>query len=372
MQRALARDANGDPAVLYDEAYYRSHCGPRPYERSERWTTFFADVADAIVRAAQPASVIDVGCAFGFLVEALWDRNVRAEGFDVSPYAIENVRADVRAFCRVGSILDPPAGRYDLAACLEVLEHVPAAETGPAIRNLTALADAIAFSSTPSDFDEPTHVNVRPVLVWLEKFAEAGFAPDPRADVSRIAPHAMLLRKVPERPSAEELFAFSEIVRARIETARERERAGEIERHRRAAVDDRDALRVERDRLAAERDRIAAERDRITTERDRITTERDRITTERNGVAAQCGELRAALQSERSVAAGLRDDLAAARDQAERVAATAAALLDGEIAQTRAQVHQTEQLTQVVVGSRFWRAKLALGRLLRRNRRPPS
>ena len=36
--------------------------------------------------------------------------------------------------------------------------------------------DDILFSSTPDDFDEPTHVNVRPASWWIERFAERGFA----------------------------------------------------------------------------------------------------------------------------------------------------------------------------------------------------
>jgi hypothetical protein len=317
VERALAQPAVSDPASLYDEAYYRSHCGPHPYERNASWTRFFGDAADAIVRAAEPSTAVDVGCALGLLVEALWDRGVRAEGFDLSPYAIGNVRADMGAHCRIASILEPAAGRYDVAICLEVLEHVPAEQTEPAIRNLTALADVVVFSSTPSDFDEPTHVNVRPTLTWLETFAAAGFAPDPRADLSAIAPHAMLLRRTAEPIPPDSLFAFSEIVRARIETAKQRARADEIERHRILAANERDALR-------------------------------------------------AAVDAERELRASLREELATTRSRTELVAAKAEALLTREIAETRGQVRQTELMTHFVVTSRFWRLKLALLRLFGR------
>ena len=300
MEGALARPAVSDPASLYDEAYYRSHCGPHPYERNASWTRFFGDAADAIVRAAEPSTAVDVGCAFGLLVEALWDRGVRAEGFDVSPYAIGNVRADMVAHCRIASILEPPVGRYDVAICLEVLEHVPAEQTEPAIRNLTALADVVVFSSTPSDFAEPT-----------------GFAPDPRADLSAIAPHAMLLRKSAEPIPPDSLFAFSEIVRARIGAANQRARADEIERHRILAANERDALR-------------------------------------------------AAVDAERELTASLREELATSRSRTELVAAKAAALLTRELAETQDQVRQTELMTHFVVTSRFWRLKLALLRLFGR------
>jgi 2-polyprenyl-3-methyl-5-hydroxy-6-metoxy-1,4-benzoquinol methylase len=67
----------------YDATYYRVGCGV-PYERNEHWLTFFGKIADAIVREINPGSVLDAGCAMGFLVEALRQRGVEAYGVDIS------------------------------------------------------------------------------------------------------------------------------------------------------------------------------------------------------------------------------------------------------------------------------------------------
>ena len=114
-------------------------------------------------------------------METLRDRGVQAWGADISEFAIQNVREDIRPYCRVASITKPiplNAGRYDLVACIEVLEHLTAEEAGSAIANLTAVTDTILFSSSPSDFNEPTHINVRPPIDWLQMFAAHGFSPD--------------------------------------------------------------------------------------------------------------------------------------------------------------------------------------------------
>jgi SAM-dependent methyltransferase len=139
--------------------------GAIPYERSHHWLTFFATIADEIVRAFRPASVLDAGCAMGLLVEALWDRGVRAEGIDISNYAIANVRPDMRALFRAASLTDPIEGSFDLVTCIEVLEHLERADAEAAIANLCSVTQTVLFSSTPSDFSELTHVNVCPPIV---------------------------------------------------------------------------------------------------------------------------------------------------------------------------------------------------------------
>src|SRR6476661_8245522 len=74
----------------YGRYYYRHDCGV-PYERNDHWLDFFGKIADAIIRDLRPSSVLDAGCAMGFLVEALRARGVEAWGIDISEYAISKV-----------------------------------------------------------------------------------------------------------------------------------------------------------------------------------------------------------------------------------------------------------------------------------------
>jgi GT2 family glycosyltransferase/glycosyltransferase involved in cell wall biosynthesis/2-polyprenyl-3-methyl-5-hydroxy-6-metoxy-1,4-benzoquinol methylase len=182
-------------AAVYDAEYYRTGCGPKPYEHNEYWLKFFGSVAEALILYLRPQTVLDAGCALGFLVEAFRDRGVEAWGIDISEFAIRNVREDIRPYCRVGSVTRPIDRRYDLIACIEVLEHLTPEEASRAIANMTAATDNILFSSTPSDFSEPTHINVHPPIDWLQQFAAAGFSPDLVFDTSVLSPHALLLRK---------------------------------------------------------------------------------------------------------------------------------------------------------------------------------
>ncbi|MBL8058935.1 MAG: methyltransferase domain-containing protein, partial [Anaerolineales bacterium] len=188
-------------ADLFDANYYRCGCGELPYQREPAWLGFFGGVADEIVRRIGPRTVLDAGCAMGFLVEALRDRGVAAEGVDISEYAISQVRADVRPYCRVGSVLEPFPARYDLITCVEVLEHMPAAEAERALANLCRHTDDILFSSSPRDYAEPTHFNVRPPEYWAELFALNGFVRDVDFEAGFLTPWAARFRRSAEPPA---------------------------------------------------------------------------------------------------------------------------------------------------------------------------
>ena len=184
---------------IYNEEYYHNGCGPIPYEEPEHWVEFFGMIADRIVKDIHPQTVLDAGCAMGYLVAALRDRGVEAYGIDISEYAVSKVREDVRPFCRVGSLTEEfPADlpqRYDLIVTIEVLEHLYAEDGKKAIANLCRHSDTVLFSSTPDDFTERTHVNVQQREYWARLFFEQGFTDDINYRPRYLTPYASLFRK---------------------------------------------------------------------------------------------------------------------------------------------------------------------------------
>lgn len=183
-----------DQASLYDKEYYHSGCGV-PYERSEHWLSFFGHIADMIVQNIGPASVLDAGCAWGFLVENLRNRGVEAYGVDISEYAISQVAEPIKPYCWVGSLVEPLPRRYDLIVTIEVLEHIPQDDLPAAIKTLCDASDDIIFSSTPDDYNEATHFSVQPPEKWASMFAVHDFWHDVDFDASFITPWAMRFRK---------------------------------------------------------------------------------------------------------------------------------------------------------------------------------
>lgn len=182
------------PSELWDAYYYAHGCG-RPYQRDDEWLGFFNHVAHRITREIQPRTVLDAGCAFGFLVEKLREHDAEAWGFDISPYAIGNVAPAVQPYCWVGSATEPLERRYDLIVSIEVLEHMAQAEAEQAIENLCRYTDDVLFSSTPFDYKEATHFNVQPPEYWAERFALQGFYRDVDFDASFLTPWAVRFRR---------------------------------------------------------------------------------------------------------------------------------------------------------------------------------
>ena len=164
---------------IYNEEYYHSGCGPIPYEEPEHWNEFFGIIADRIVSDLHPKTVLDAGCAMGYLVAALRDRGVEAYGLDISEYAISMVRDDIKPYCMVGSLTEKipeeMPRRFDLVVTIEVLEHLYEEDGRKAIANLCTLSDTILFSSTPDDYEERTHVNVQQREYWAICFWQNGF-----------------------------------------------------------------------------------------------------------------------------------------------------------------------------------------------------
>ena len=183
--------AAGDGPNFFDAYYFAHGCG-RAYQRDSTWLRAFAAIADRIVSDLNPRTVLDAGCAMGFLVEGLRQRGVEAYGVDISEYAIQNVHPEIRPYCRVGSVAEPFPQSYDLIVSIEVLEHMSQAEAEQAIRNFCQYTDRILFSSTPFDYREATHFNVQPPEYWAEQFARHSFLRDVDFDASFVTPWAAL------------------------------------------------------------------------------------------------------------------------------------------------------------------------------------
>jgi GT2 family glycosyltransferase/cyclopropane fatty-acyl-phospholipid synthase-like methyltransferase len=249
---------------FYDADYYGTSYDKSgvPYRREEKlWVDLFAAIAGAIVQSLSPGTVLDVGCASGMLVEALRRRGVDARGIDISTWAIDQIPSDIRPFCTVGSVTEELDGQYDLIVCSEVLEHLPPALAADAVANLCRHSDAVLFSSTPSHFDEPTHLNVEPGSYWARLFFREGFVRDVDYDASFLAPHAVLFRR--RDVDLETMIADYERGLSKI--------ALDLGAHLEEAVAEHDRLAERYNALATGVGSAGSERDRLAAEVERLT-----------------------------------------------------------------------------------------------------
>ncbi|MGH9016043.1 MAG: methyltransferase domain-containing protein [Acidimicrobiia bacterium] len=188
----VAPDGSSTAATFGHHYFEHYWPGIEPYRRDDYWLGFFRGIAGRISTDLQPRSVLDAGCALGILVETLRERAIEAWGVDISEWAIANAHESVRDYCWQASLTEPLSRRYDLISCIEVLEHLPNPELDVAIDNLCAATDRILLSSTPSEYGEPTHVNVRPTEDWAALFARRGFVRNLDLDASFVSPWAVV------------------------------------------------------------------------------------------------------------------------------------------------------------------------------------
>lgn len=184
-------------SYFFNEFYQEN--GGGNYTDQKRWMPFFEMIADKIIEIFNPKTVLDAGCACGYLVSALRDRGVEAYGMDISEYAINNAREDIKPYLNVQSITEKlPKNfpeKFDLVVTIEVLEHLFPEDGRKAIELLCSYSDTVIFTSTPTDIEDKTHVNVQQREYWAKIFAEQSFYRDLYQPVDFICEWAMLFRK---------------------------------------------------------------------------------------------------------------------------------------------------------------------------------
>ncbi len=320
----------GTGSADYAAAYFHDHLGP-PYTYEEpHWKRFFGGIADALVELFHPGTTYDAGCAKGFLVRSLAERGVDARGGDISEFAIAGAPPELAPRLEVKDLTEPFSDRYDLITCIEVLEHMSPDDARTAVANLCAATDVIVLSTTPDDFAESTHINIRQPWEWAQDFAMHGFFRRTDVDASFVSPWAVILQR--DTPGTVELVNRYEAMLAplirEVDTKRRTllETQRQLDQNSAPVFADRDALAAERDAVAAERDALAGEiaafgvADLAQERMNRLA-----LADELIGVRAELAQTR--VHSEMAVAA--------ARQEADRLRAS----LDSMLADVAASKH---------------------------------
>lgn len=182
---------------IYNKSYYEESYqeeGGGSYANKKLWYPFFDQIAQKIAETYQPKTVLDAGCAYGYLVEAFRKRGIESYGIDISEYAISHVDKSIQAFCSAQSITEPLPKefpkKFDLIISIEVLEHLTAEEGEQALKNLCNYTDTFIFSSTDSDIEDITHINVQRKEYWARIFAQNGFFRELQQSLDYISPQA--------------------------------------------------------------------------------------------------------------------------------------------------------------------------------------
>ncbi len=113
-----------------------------------------ADIAAYLLwRHFRVRTVLDVGCATGYLVAALRDLGLAAEGCDASTFAVAHPAPGAEGHVHLGDLaagLPFGDGAFDLVCALEVLEHLPPDAVPGALAELRRVSGGLLYATIPS------------------------------------------------------------------------------------------------------------------------------------------------------------------------------------------------------------------------------
>lgn len=123
----------------------------------------------------RPLSVIDWGCGDGWWLEAFHELDsqlqlvgVESPSSEIRPSSNLTVhRTDLGELRRYG--------RFDLALCLEVAEHLPSNQADTLVANLCESSNIVIFSAAIPKQTGLNHINEQYPSYWLPKFARQGY-----------------------------------------------------------------------------------------------------------------------------------------------------------------------------------------------------
>lgn len=172
---------------LYDKKYfdhYYFNFNVVDYSNSSEIREYFDKLAKNIVDKFNPKTVLDCGCAMGYLVSSLRRLGVEAFGVDISEYAIFNVEPEIKEYCFNMSITDKLLkelpNKFDLVVCNRILDCMGYEDVAITLNNITQISDNILIgdSYAANENNVESYIKFREYVVGLlannGKFRDTG------------------------------------------------------------------------------------------------------------------------------------------------------------------------------------------------------
>ncbi len=173
---------------IYDKDYYERgiESGKSIYQNYRwmpGWTIPIAMVMIDLLGIKRGQTVLDYGCAKGFLVKALRLLGRDAYGVDISEYAIINVDAEVRKYCVLKNDFKR-SKTADFCISKDVFEHISESELPEVLAWIDAkemfavitLGDENGYFCAEGNMDK-THVTCKDADWWSAFFVKNGWGP---------------------------------------------------------------------------------------------------------------------------------------------------------------------------------------------------
>ena len=132
-------------------------------------------VLPQVLALTQARSVVDVGCGIGTWASVAKSLGCAVKGLDGPHVPVEQRLIGPAEFVETDLLRFAGIGRFDLAICLEVVEHLPESHADPIVDGLCASADVILFSAAIPLQGGENHINEQWQSFWAAHFDELGY-----------------------------------------------------------------------------------------------------------------------------------------------------------------------------------------------------
>lgn len=169
----------------FENGYFQRYRELTEHDRHD-----YYDRAASYLNLISPhATVLDVGCGTGLLLEGFLKKAIDAQGIEISSEAIAAAAPSARSRIKQGGLPHTgfQNGTFDLVLCIDVLEHLPPEETDRAILELARITRhhlvlSICLWHEANARKDPTHINLHSKKYWCNKFRTLGLSTKPLPD----------------------------------------------------------------------------------------------------------------------------------------------------------------------------------------------
>jgi len=150
----------------------------RHFSRREVFRSDYEILSASLLRLLDFDSVIDIGCANGFLVSAFHDAAKDVRGIEASSEVTAVLSPTILPLVQIGDFSEASTVS-DLVCCIEVAEHIPPERSVELVRKVASLARRwVFFSAAPPGQGGRGHINLREHSEWLDWFEGEGWVLD--------------------------------------------------------------------------------------------------------------------------------------------------------------------------------------------------
>lgn len=159
-----------DLAQIYDTAFFEEWG-----KKNEKYVRSAEKIVEIICRIHKPKRIVDLGCGCAVYPHFFKKHGVdsvaidgvlppKDESFDV-PIELQDITVP----------FENKWGKFDLAICFEVAEHIPEEFSEQFLKNLLQFSDTILLSGAPIDQGGHHHVNEQPKRYWIDRMKKLGY-----------------------------------------------------------------------------------------------------------------------------------------------------------------------------------------------------